>query len=492
MGDDHLDLFLIFPNNRQHAYGDLGRDIAGVTPPVQLGLLAAYARRHGLTVDLLDADAAGLLPEQVAARVKAAAPALVVVGTDQVNSGDVTKMQAAGETVRAIHALATDIPVLLDGVVPSAYPGRILRSEEADFVCCGESYEPATKLAAWLKAHGRNRRPAAGEIPGIWSRQGDEVTQGGRAPMFADVEQLPDAAWDLMPPARYRAHHWHCFDRLNARSPYAAIYTNHGCPYNCSYCSVNVVAGRPNLRLRTADRVLGELETLVKLGVRNVRLLDNVFTINAERVEEICDRISAKGWDLNFWAYAHVSSIRGPDLLKKLKKAGVNWLAYGFESANARVRGSVNKMTTEDATDQVIGWTRDADISIVGNFIFGLPEDDLASMQESFDMAKKFQFEWANFYCAMAYPGTRLYDELVAKGVSMPTKWSAYGHYSRDSRPLSTKYVDWKEVVRFRDAAFKEYYESPAYQAMITKRFGPESAAYVRRILSQPLVRDFT
>ena len=92
----------------------------------------------------------------------------------------------------------------------------------------------------------------------------------------------------------------------------------------------------------------------------------------------------------------------------------------------------------------------------------------------------------------MAYPGTRLYDELVAKGVSMPTKWSAYGHYSRDSRPLSTKYVDWKEVVRFRDAAFKEYYESPAYQAMITKRFGPESAAYVRRILSQPLVRDFT
>ena len=62
MGDDHLHLFLIFPNNRQHAYGDLGRDIAGVTPPVQLGLLAAYARRHGLTVDLLDADAAGLLP----------------------------------------------------------------------------------------------------------------------------------------------------------------------------------------------------------------------------------------------------------------------------------------------------------------------------------------------------------------------------------------------------------------------------------------------
>ena len=487
------DLLALFPNNRVQAYGSLGAEIAAVTPPVQLGLLAAYARGQGLSVDLLDADAAGLLPDQVAERVRRQAPFLVCVGTDQVNSGDVTKMQAAGETVRAIHRLAPGIPVLLDGVVPSAYPEKILRAEEADFVCRGESYAPVAELAKWLKTHGREQRPAAGEIPGIWSRAGDEVAAGGRAPMFADVEQLPDAAWDLMPPARYRAHHWHCFDRLDDRRPYGAIYTNHGCPYNCSYCSVNVVAGRPNLRLRSADRVIGELQTLVERhGVRNVRILDNVFTAHMERVEEICDRIVAKGWDLNFWAYAHVSSIRSPDMLRKLRRAGVRWLAYGFESANARVRGSVNKKTSEDVTYRVIGWTRDADISIVGNFIFGLPEDDLASMQESFDMAKKFQFEWANFYCAMAFPGTRLYDELVAQGVEMPKEWSAYGHYSRNSRPLSTKYVDWKDVVRFRDAAFKEYYENPAYQAMVARRFGPPAAAFVRRILEQPIPRDFT
>lgn len=488
-----VDLLLIFPNNRPRAYGTLGADIAAVTPPVQLGLLAAYARAQGLSVALLDADAEGLLPDQVAAEVRGLSPALVAIGTDHVNSGDVTKMQAAGETVRALHKLAPGIPVLLDGVVPSAYPARMLREEQADYVGCGESYEPVTALAKWLKANGRGKCPAAGEIPGIWSRTDDAVAAGGRAPMFGDVDRLPDAAWDLMPPGRYRAHHWHCFDRLDARSPYGAIYTNHGCPYNCSYCSVNVVAGRPNLRLRSADRVLGELETLVeKHGVRNVRILDNVFTANSERVEEICDRIIARGWNLNVWAYAHVGSIRGPDMLKKLRRAGVRWLAYGFESASERVRGAVNKKTSGDATEKVIGWTRDADIAIVGNFIFGLPEDDLASMQESFDMAKNFQFEWANFYCAMAYPGTRLYDELVAQGVQMPKEWSAYGHYSRDSRPLSTNYMNWKDVVRFRDAAFKEYYEAPAYQAMIARRFGPEAAAFVRRILEHPIQRDFT
>jgi hypothetical protein len=107
-------------------------------------------------------------------------------------------------------------------------------------------------------------------------------------------------------------------------------------------------------------------------------------------------------------------------------------------------------------------------------------------------MAKAYRFEWANFYCAMAYPGTRLYDELVAQGAEMPKAWSAYGHYSRDSRPLSTKHVDWKDVVRFRDAAFREYFEDPAYQAMVVRRFGPEAAAFVREILKQPVPRDWT
>ena len=488
-----VDLLAVFPNNRAKAYGTLGGEIAAVTPPVLLGLLAAYARESGLSVDLLDADAAGILPDAVAEQVRRLAPQLVVVGTDQVNSGDVTKMQAAGETVRAIHRLAPGIQVLLDGVVPSAYPEKILREEEADFVCCGEGFVPVTALVKWLKGHRTHERLSPGEIPGIWSRMGDEVAAGGRAPMFEDVDRLPDAAWDLMPPARYRAHHWHCFDRMGARSPYGAIYTNHGCPFNCSYCSVNVVAGRPNLRCRSVDRVIGELEMLVeKHGVRNVRILDNVFTMNPARIEEMCDRIIARKWNLNLWAYARVESIRELELLKKMRRAGMRWLAYGFESANERVRGSVNKKTGTDATEQVIGWTQDADISIVANFIFGLPEDDLDSMKESFDMAKAYQFEWSNFYCAMAYPGTWLYEELVAQGVEMPREWSAYGHYSRDSRPLSTKYVDWKDVVRFRDAAFIEYYSNLAYQAKIAKRFGEDAAAFVRRILEHPLQRDFT
>lgn len=488
---DELDLLLVFPNNRRRAYGTLAADIAAITPPVQSGLTAAYVRERGHAVGLIDADAREWLPERVGQEVAARRPRLVMVSTDHVNSGDVTKMAAACETVAAIHAAAPGVPVLLEGVVPTAYPRWMLEDEHADYVCQGEPYEPVVKLLEKLQAEGAGARVGPKEIPGIWARYGDEIVESVRAPMHPKADTLPLAAWDLMPPSDYRAHHWHCFDRLDQRSPYASVFTNLGCPYGCTFCSVNVVAGGPNFRTHSPEYVMKELTLLNRqYGVRNIRLLDNVFTIRLDLVEELCDRIIAAGLDLNFWAYARVESVRNPDILRKMRRAGVRWLAYGIEAAHERVRAAVDKPSNPEVIEQAVEWTKEAGIWIVGNFIFGLPEDDAASMQMSLDMAKRFNFEWANFYCAMAYPGTRLYDQVRAAGVELPRDWSAYGQYSPNARPLATKYQSAREVLAFRDAAFREYFGSPRYQQMVEKTFGPAARAFVRRILEHAMPRD--
>lgn len=486
-----LDLLLVFPNNRVRAYGSLAADVVGITPPVQSGLTAAYVRERGFAVHLIDADAGALLPDQVGRKVAELRPRLVMVSTDHVNSGDVTKMAAAGETARAIHAAAPGVPVLLEGVVPTAYPQWMLEDEGADYVCQGEPYEPIVQLLAKLKKEGAGARVAPREITGVWARYGDDIVESVRAPMFHNVDTLPLTAWDLMPPKNYRAHHWHCFDRLDRRSPYASVFTNLGCPYGCSFCSVNVVAGGPNFRMHSPEYVMKELTLLnQQYGVANVRLLDNVFTIRLDLVEELCDRIIASGLEFNFWAYARVESVRNPDILKKMRQAGVRWLAYGIEAAHERVRAAVDKPSNPEIIERAVEWTKEAGIWIVGNFIFGLPEDDRESMQMSLDMAKRFNFEWANFYCAMAYPGTKLYDQVKAAGGHLPKDWGAYGQYSPNAQPLATKYLAAKEIVAFRDAAFREYFESPRYQNMIEKTFGRAARDFVGRILEHALPRD--
>jgi radical SAM superfamily enzyme YgiQ (UPF0313 family) len=487
---EQLDLLLVFPNNRLRAYGSLASDVAAVTPPVQSGMTAAYVRERGYTVRILDADALEWLPEQVGREVASARPQLVMLSTDHVNSGDVTKMAAAGETARAIHAAAPGVPVLMEGVVPTAYPAWMLQDEGADYVCQGEPYEPIVQLLAKLKKEGAGARVATREITGIWARYGDEIVTGVRAPMYHNVDTLPMTAWDLMPPSNYRAHHWHCFDRLDQRRPYASVFTNLGCPYGCSFCSVNVVAGGPNFRTHSPEYVMKELELLNKhYGVTNIRILDNVFTIRLDLVEELCDRIIASGMNFNFWAYARVESVRNPDILKKMRQAGVRWLAYGIEAAHERVRAAVDKPSNPEIIEQAVEWTKAAGIWIGGNFIFGLPEDDRESMQMSLDMAKRFNFEWANFYCAMAYPGTKLYDQVKAAGGELPKDWGGYGQYSANAQPLATKYLTSKEVVAFRDAAFVEYFSSPRYQNMVEKTFGRDARDFVRRILEHPLPR---
>lgn len=488
---EQLDLLLIFPNNRQRAYGDLGRNIAGIIPPVQAGLTAAYVREHGYSVKILDADALEWLPVQVGQEVAALQPRLTLVNTDHVNSGDVTKMAAAGETAHAIHAAAPQVPVLMDGVVPTAYPRWMLMDEGADYICQGEPYEPVVKLLEKIKKEGADMRLEACEIPGIWARYGDEIVESVRAPMFRNVDNLPMTAWDLMPPGNYRAYHWHCFDRLDQRSPYASISTNWGCPYSCSFCSVNVVAGGPNFRTHSVDVVMKELEYLKRVhNVTNVRILDNVFTVRDDFVDELCDRIIRSGMEFNFWAYARVESVRNLPLLKKMRKAGVRWLCYGIEAAHERVRAAVDKPSPPSVIMRALEWTREAGIWILGNFIFGLPEDDYDSMQMTLDFAKDFNFEWINFYCAMAYPGTKLYDEVKAAGGDLPKTWSGYGQLSPDAQPLATRYLGSKEILAFRDAAFIEYNSNPRYLDYLEKTFGRPARDYVLKILEHKLVRN--
>jgi len=489
--DGRVDLVIVFPNNRKRAFGALADEIAAITPPVQDGLVASFLRGKGFTVQCIDADAEGLLPSELVQKVAVINPLCVLISSDQVNSGDVTKMAAAGETAKALKKDAPLIPVVMYGIVPSAYPEKVLTEEGPDMVCQGEPFKPMEILLSLLRKSPSGVSLENNEIKGIWAKYGDKIVTSEHAGFISDIDSLPLTAWDMLPPARYRAHHWHCFDRLNARSPYAAIFTNMGCPYNCTFCSVNVMAGKPNVRFHGVDYIMSELSVLVdNYKVSNIRILDNVFTLKPEIIETLCDRIIERWQGLNLWAYARVDTIKSKDLLKKMKLAGINWLAYGFESANEKVRKAIHKAPSDARTGEVIEWTREAGINIVANFIFGLPEDDRDSMTATLNMAKAHNFEWANFYCAMAYPGTALYDASVRAGTPLPDKWSGYSQYSPDSMPMPTSRLTSREVRAFRDNAFKDYYGSSVYLSMIERKFGVEASAMLKRILSMELKRN--
>ena len=102
-------------------------------------------------------------------------------------------------------------------------------------------------------------------MPGLWYRdeQGNH-RQGPPASLVpADrlAAELPGMAFDLLPMKNYRAHNWHCFDRIHERQPYASVYTSLGCPFRCSFCCITEHQGR-DVVSRSEGSILREIEGL--------------------------------------------------------------------------------------------------------------------------------------------------------------------------------------------------------------------------------------
>jgi len=271
-------------------------------------------------------------------------------------------------------------------------------------------------------------------------------------------------------PAYYRAHNWHCLDDLARRSPYAVLYTSLNCPFACFYCNVHALYGDRQVRHRPHAHIWEDLHYFAKFHIRNIKIWDELFTLNPHIVEALCEYIEANGFDFNMWAYARVDTIQ-PRMLAKMKKAGINWLAYGFESARDEVRLMSDKKFEDSTAKRAIDMTRDAGINIIANLMFGLPGETEDSMKASLDMAIRENFEYVNFSVAFPYPGSPWYASLKDK----PTDWSFFGQFS-------PKIGAAPGVVKFRDGAFQTYFARPEYLSMIRSKFGEQAEAHIKEM----------
>jgi anaerobic magnesium-protoporphyrin IX monomethyl ester cyclase len=373
------------------------------------------------------------------------------------------------------------------GLHPSALPERTLREEEVDFVCQGEGFYTLSRLVEALKAGERDY-----PIEGLWYKSDGGMVSNRRAPLFEPLDHLPMPAWDLLPIKKYRAHNWHCFGNLDARQPYAVIYTSLGCPFKCSFCCIHALFGKSGIRYRNPERVIEEIDFLVnRYGVKNIKIIDEMFALNEAHVSQFCDLVIERGYDLNMWAYARVNTVN-EGMLRKMKRAGIQWVAYGFESGSKRVLADVTKGYNLDQVDTVVKMTYDQGLYICANFIFGLPEDDYESMQATLDMAIQINAEWANFYGTMAYPGSQLYEEALQKGSRLPSTWQDYSPYAYESLPLPTTHLSGAEVLRFRDQAFQTYFSRPEYLNKIGQMFGPHVAKHIEEMTRHKISRKYT
>jgi radical SAM superfamily enzyme YgiQ (UPF0313 family) len=487
-----LDLLLINPGGRDLIYQDLGEELTAVEPPLWCRLIAGYALDRGYSVQIIDSEAENKGPEAVARQVAELKPRLVgMVVFGHQPSASTQQMTAAGETCRAIKTASPRQKIIIAGGHVAALPERTMHEEAVDFGCNGEGPATICQLLEALSA----AEPDFSKVEGLVWWDGHpfrQVRNNPKAPLIKDVDaDLHGNAWHLLLMSRYRAHNWQCFGDLTSRKPYASIYTSLGCPYQCTFCCINAPFGVNRYRMRNADRVVEEIDLLYHTyGVKTYKIIDEMFVLNDRHVTGICELLAAKPYapELNIWAYARVDTVK-PARLNLLRAAGIRWLALGIESGSEHVRDGAEKSLDSEDILAIVNEVRKAGINVIGNFIFGLPDDDLVSMRETLTLAKNLNCEFANFYSAMAYPGSRLYDLAIKNNWELPSEWSAFSQHSYDCQPLRTERVPAAEVLRFRDDAFLEYFGDEKYLDMVSEKFGAETRRHIESMSSVRLRR---
>ena len=495
MTSKKLDVLFIKPNNSKKIYQGLSKDYSAIETPTWSLLLAESCRSIGHNVAILDTCAENLSDEESLDRIKELDPRLLcfVVYGQNVNAGTVN-MSGATRLSKFIKDNDPTKTICFVGSHMSALPYDTLEKEESiDIILANEGVYALRGLLS-LDSFDQSTLE---RIRGIgFRRDGKPFLTAPEKPVPQDRMDidLPGYAWDLLPYKEkpldlYRSPMWHANYIEKDRSPYAALYTSLGCMFKCSFCMINVVNRNDNDRVGIASNYAGmrfwspgfiikEIDKLVAMGVKTIRISDEMFLLNKKYYEPLCIMIKERGYGefLNMWAYSRIDTVKKPENLKLIRDAGIRWLCLGIESGDKKVRLEASKGKFKDVDIRyIIKMVHDADIDIMANYLVGLPGDTHETMQKTLDLSLELCTRGWNMYAAMALPGSRLYKEALEANHELPNSYVGYSFHSYETLPLPTDSLSPAEILKFRDAAWTSYHTYEPFLELVEKKSGPDA-----------------
>jgi radical SAM superfamily enzyme YgiQ (UPF0313 family) len=452
-------VLLIQPNYQRNANADSIDNIVGVHPPLGLLYIAAVLRQAGLRPEILDANLKRLSPTETAG----AAVGYDIVGVSVLN-------QAHDQAIEIARRLPPTVTKICGGPHATAYPEAMLKGG-FDAVVRGEGEIATLRIA---------QGDALGVIPSLtWKRDGNVVHNPAGDPV--DVASLPFPARDLLEGGGTR---WPYASAGTQAFPWAPVLTSRGCPFACYYCNKSIHGFR--FRSRPAQDVVGEIVDLVeRYGVREIDIVDDIFNWDVGRAIAICDGIVSSGVKIRMRFGNGIRADRiTPELAKKLKAAGVCYVAFGLESGAQEILDSIPKRITLDEVRAGVRMIQDVGIHTTGLFMLGLLHDNAETMQKTIDFARELRLDLAYFSLATPYPGTEFFDIISKEGRLVGNRWEDFNHsYGRllyehpdaPSRDLAQAY--------FRKA-YRQFYLRPGYvlRQMLRYRTREEMRVMVRGV----------
>jgi anaerobic magnesium-protoporphyrin IX monomethyl ester cyclase len=313
-----------------------------------------------------------------------------------------------------------------------------------------------TWSAAWARggeAKPDEHVPASVEqlaaIKGLVWRQDGRVMLNTDRPFIRNLDDLPIPLHHLLPWDKYRIP--------MVKGPYTFIVTSRGCTAGCKYC-IKHVSYQFGIRVRSPENIVKELKVLEALGIHNVNMYADLFTVNREQVVGLCKLMIQEGLKIKWTCNSRVDYVDQEEL-QLMAKAGCWLISWGIESANEQILKRAAKGYRLEQAPQALKWAHEAGIKNWGYFIVGLPGETVETIQQTMKFSKELPLDIALFHVAAPYPGTPFFFDVLENNWFRPgTQWEEVDMDKStvlDYPGLKAEELEYWQKRAFREWAFR-------------------------------------
>jgi len=370
--------------------------------PLGLGYIARVLTDIGVEVEVLDAHAERLTPEQTLNRVKMNDCQLIGITALS------TQYAFVKWLVNEVKKYRSDVKIIVGGQLAHYNSHTVIENSLTDICVIGEGEITIQDIIYNLEDFSKVSGIAYRDTDGQYRRNPDR-------PRIFNPDVIPFPYWDA-----FNMDYYFTTGVFSRARRVVNILSSRGCPYSCTFCSLSF----PNVTYRSVDNVVEEIQLLKdRYDVNGIMFCDELFVIDKKQVYEFCEKL--KPLNISWGGQGRANIVNDDEkLLRTMKEAGAAYIGYGLESSNNEMLKQMEKKATLQNNINCVKTAQKVGLVVVAQYLFGFPGENLESVKAGIDYFKEVNYcppLGAQAACHISLvtplPGSELYEDCKRKGI---------------------------------------------------------------------------
>jgi len=252
---------------------------------------------------------------------------------------------------------------------------------------------------------------------GLIYRENGEVKVQERM-LVEDMKSLPWPDYDLVQLEDYVNTQQRYGPNRFPELPGITVVMTRGCPYACTFCQVEAIAGK---KIRAADPVdvVQHLAFLKeRYNIRSIQILDDNLFAHREVAKAFMREMIARELGIKWICSSFALFALDDEMLDLMHDAGCVGVNCAIESGSERVLREIIRKPIRDlaAVPSKIAKIKARGIFVIANFIIGSPGETWEEIRETIRFAEKCNADYVKLFVAVMLPGTPMHKLAVDLG----------------------------------------------------------------------------